>query len=121
MGVVHHSNYFVWLEFARTEFLESLGFSYKKIEDAGVMFPVVDCYAKFIESAKYGDTVEIEVTVESASVARCKFAYKIIDPETSKILAMAFTSHAFVGPDFRPINLKKKMGGLYDALSKFCR
>lgn len=35
MGVVHHSNYVKWMEESRTEFLESIGAGYAKIEAGG--------------------------------------------------------------------------------------
>ena len=45
MKIVHHSNYIRWFEEVRTEYLESRGFPYAKMDELGVMIPVlsVDC------------------------------------------------------------------------------
>ena len=40
MGVVHHSNYVVFYEIARTEWLRSKGYTYRELEEKGVMMPV---------------------------------------------------------------------------------
>ena len=40
MGVVHHSNYIVWFEIGRSEFLRAKGASYRHIEEKGWMLPV---------------------------------------------------------------------------------
>ena len=41
MGVVYHANYLLYMEDARTAFLEALGIPYHTMEDAGIMSPVL--------------------------------------------------------------------------------
>ena len=41
MGIVHHSNYIRYFECGRTDMLKQLGLPMEKIEEAGVMMPVV--------------------------------------------------------------------------------
>ena len=57
MGVVYHANYLVWLEIARTKFLENLGFPYVEFEKLGYISPVVSCNLHYGLSCTYGDTV----------------------------------------------------------------
>ena len=33
MGIIHHSNYIRWMEEARIEFMEQLGFGFVKVEE----------------------------------------------------------------------------------------
>ena len=40
MGVVHHANYPKWMEEARVAFLDSLGMSYRAMEEAGLRIDV---------------------------------------------------------------------------------
>ena len=40
MGMVHHANYIRWMEEARIDFMDRLGFSYRKMEEEGVVSPV---------------------------------------------------------------------------------
>ena len=37
MGMVHHSNYIRWMEEARIDFMDKLGFSYRKMEEEGCL------------------------------------------------------------------------------------
>lgn len=50
MGVIYHGNYPTWFEVARTDYISKLGFSYKAMEDSGVISPVVDLDIKYIKS-----------------------------------------------------------------------
>ena len=50
MGIVHHSNYLKFFEFARIEWLEKLKMPYQKIEENDIILPVVRCEIKFIKS-----------------------------------------------------------------------
>lgn len=45
MGVAHHSNYIKWMEEARVDFLDQIGYGYVKLEEDGIISPVlsVEC------------------------------------------------------------------------------
>ena len=62
MGIVFHSHYLDWFEYARTEALRDFGLPYKVIQDGGVTLPVVDLAIKYHKSAHYDDLVTIETT-----------------------------------------------------------
>ena len=120
MGVVHHSRYFPWFEVARTEFFKQGGMSYDEVEKRGVMFPLVDCYCKFIEGAQYGDTVKIEVELEKLGVAKCQFSYRVIRCSDNVLLANGYTTHGFTDLSFKPLNIKKSYPDIYEMLCKLC-
>ena len=63
MGYVYYGNYAAYYEVARTEMLRSTGFSYKELEEMGVMMPVIDLHCQFIKAAKYDDLVTIMVYI----------------------------------------------------------
>lgn len=116
MGVVHHSRYFPWFEVGRTEFFKQSGMSYDAIEKMGVLLPLVDCYGKFIQGARYGDSVWVEVALENLGVAKCRFGYRILRVEDEALLAIGYTTHGFTTPDFKPLNLKKTYPNIYQSL-----
>ncbi len=116
MGVVHHSRYFPWFEVGRTEFFKQSGMSYDEIEKKGVLLPLVDCYSKFIQGAQYGDSVFIEVSLETLGVAKCKFSYRVIRAEDEVLLATGYTTHGFTTPDFKPLNIKKAFPQIYQVM-----
>lgn len=59
MGVVYHGHYAQFYEIGRTEALRSLGITYKNVEAAGVIMPVVEIHTRFLRPAKYDDLITI--------------------------------------------------------------
>ena len=51
MGIVHHSNYIRWFEEARLEMLRAMGLPYKKMEDNGILIPVLRQFDQLFRSA----------------------------------------------------------------------
>ena len=43
MGIVHHSNYIRYFECGRIDLFENVGLPIHKIEESGVMLPVILC------------------------------------------------------------------------------
>lgn len=117
MGVVHHSRYFPWFEVGRTEFFKSTGTSYSDVEAQGILLPLVDCYGKFLEGAKYADEIILEVRLTVLKAASCKFEYTVIRKSDEKILTTGYTTHAFTTPEFKPLNLKKVNPEIYKVLA----
>ena len=63
MGIVHHSNYIRWFEEARTNLLEQIGIGYDKMEQMGIVSPVVSVCCDYKTMARFGETVKIETKV----------------------------------------------------------
>lgn len=115
MGIVHHSNYYIWFEVARDEFIEKIGISYKKIEDMNIMMPLVETNCKYIEAAKYGDEVFIKTFIKELSGAKVIINYEVYNTSDNKLLARGSTTQVFVNrEDFRIINLKRKYPELWE-------
>jgi acyl-CoA thioester hydrolase len=81
MGFVHHSNYALYFEEARTEYLRSLGVNYKQLEDEGVIMPLRSMHHDFIKAARYDDLLSIEVKLVGEVGVRCQFQYKVVNQE----------------------------------------
>jgi len=64
MGVVYHSNYFLYFEVARVESFRQLGILYADMEKDGMIMPVVDVHAKYIRPAVYDDLLTIKTTIK---------------------------------------------------------
>ncbi len=64
MGVVYHSNHFVWFEIGRVELLRQLGFSYRDMEQNDDCFiAVVDARCRYRAPARYDDELIVLVRV----------------------------------------------------------
>ena len=55
MGIVHHSNYIRFFEEARIDYLKKIGLDYKKVEDMGLIMPVLGVECKYIKPLHFGD------------------------------------------------------------------
>ena len=55
MGVVHHANYLVWFELARTRLCLEAGFHYAEIEKRGLLLLVTSAQLTYRAPARYGD------------------------------------------------------------------
>ena len=118
MGIVHHSVYPIWFELARTDLSEQAGFPYAKMEETGIMLPLVDLNCKYHSPAYYGDKLIVTSTVSKLTPARIVFSYAVYRDENEKPLCIGETVHSIVNMDMRPINTKKLFPEVYEAMEK---
>ena len=69
MGVVHHANYLVWFELARTRLCRETGHHYREIEQMGYQLLVTGARLDYRHGARYGDTVQVACRLERWSCA----------------------------------------------------
>lgn len=98
-GVVYYGNYLKFLEEARTELLDGLGFPVKTLMDQGVWFVVRRQEIEYKFPAVYGDLLDIRTWVKESSPVRIQFAYEIKN-QAGKLLSKAVTDMVCVGKDF---------------------
>ncbi len=118
MGIVYHSNYYVWFEVGRGDFLRRFDMSYKQMEEIGIILPVVETHCRYRIPAEYDDLLTIRTQVKELGVVRLSFQYQVIRDLDNTLLAEGETVHAFTDKTKKPINMKKKNSELYDLLMK---
>ena len=96
MGVVHHANYFKWLEEARIYFLDKIGLNYNDLEKRGIISPVVSISAKYIKPVLFDDVVLIDLKVIKYTGVRFEIEYDVIDKKTNEIIAKAKSEHCLI-------------------------
>ena len=64
MGVVYHSNFFLYYEVSRAESIRKLGFTYADMEKMGVIMPVVEVQSRFLKPALYDDLLTIKTILK---------------------------------------------------------
>ena len=52
MGVVYYSNYLVWFEIGRTDWLRETGWTYREMEADGFPLPVIEAHCEYRSSAR---------------------------------------------------------------------
>jgi acyl-CoA thioester hydrolase len=95
MSYVYYGNYASYFEVARVEAFRKIGFSYKEMEDAGIMMPVLEYKSKYIRPAKYDDLLSIKVLVKSMPGVRILFEYEVYN-EANVLLTIAETTLVFI-------------------------
>ncbi|MGX1929144.1 acyl-CoA thioesterase [Flagellimonas sp. 2504JD4-2] len=95
MGVVHHGNYAQYLEMGRIEWLRSIGTSYRRMEENGIILPVISLQVNYKKSALFDDLLTVETTIKKPPLVKIEFDYKIYN-ERNELLATANTVLAFM-------------------------
>ena len=112
MGYCYYGNYSQYYEVARVETLKSLGISYKKLEDKGVLLPVSDFSIKYILPALYDQELTIRCTFKELTDYKIKFDYQTYNEE-SKLLNFGNTTLVFVDKETKkPVNCPKPVKDL---------
>lgn len=115
MGVVHHGNYALYLEMGRIEWLRKMGISYKKMEESGLMLPVISMSLNFKKSACYDDVINVKTQLKNRPTAKIEFEYEITD-EKGQIITTAHVVLAFIDMKTnRPVRVPKYILDIIDA------
>lgn len=95
MSYVYHGNYASYLEMGRIEWLRKIGISYKKMEESGVMLPVIRLNINYKTPGKYDDLLTVKTTLKNLPAARIDFLYEIHNSD-NQLIATAETTLVFV-------------------------
>ncbi len=93
-GVVHHSNYFRYLEEARGEFLRSEGLPYSSMRKRGYEVVLLKAECEYKKALRYDDTFLIELEVGEISRYFFSFSYRILKEDS--LVARALTRHCIL-------------------------
>jgi len=119
MGIIHHSNYAVWFEAGRTDFLKKTGLSNSMIEEKGVILPLYEMHCKFISPAKYEDEILVITKISTITCVRLIFSYQVLNADSNILLATGETMHAWTDKNLKPVNVGKIIPEIYSKLCEF--
>lgn len=108
MGVTHHANYIHWMEEARIDFMQQLGFPYKKMEAEGILSPVRSVACDYRKSCTFGDEIQIRMSVESFNGVVMVIVYDMLN-SAGETVCSARSEHVFLNREGRFVRLKKQM------------
>lgn len=107
MGITHHSNYIRWMEEARINFLEQIGFGYSKLEKEGIISPVIGIECDYKMTTTFDDEVEIDVKIKEFRGVKLVLEYIMTNKRTNEMVLVGISKHCFVNSENKPIILKK--------------
>ena len=117
MGYVYYGNYAQYFEMGRVEWLRNLGISYKRMEELGIMLPVLNLNTDYLKPAKYDDLLTLKTTLIKKPSVRIEFSFELYN-ETKELLTRAYCSLVFIDikknrPTRIPDYILEKVAGFF--------
>lgn len=116
MGVVYYGNYPLYFEVGRTELIRKCDLTYRKLEDDGIIMPVISLNIKYHRPAYYDDLLTIRTIMRELPGVRINFRYEIIN-ENKELIAEGETTLVFT--DAKTKRPRKAPDYLLEALRPF--
>jgi len=119
MGVVYHSNFFIWMEIGRVELMRGLGFDYKQMEiEDDCHLPVVDARCRYKSPAYYDEEIVIRTELRNLRGSLMHFGYEIMRLGDGVVLAEAETTHIVVNAQMEKRQLPERYRAAFLALTE---
>jgi acyl-CoA thioester hydrolase len=100
MGVVYYANFLIFFERARNEFFRKIEYPYLKMEDEGIMLPVVEAHVDYASPALYDDLLKITARVVKLKGCRIQMENEVYN-EQGVLICKGYTVHCFMGKESR--------------------
>ncbi len=113
MGITHHSNYIRWMEEARTDFLEQIGWPYDKTEREGLLSPVLSVSCEYHEHTTFSDTVRIEVKLLKVNPVKFTVGYEMYNMTTGNLAVTGTSEHCLLTKDMKIVRFARVQPELY--------
>jgi acyl-CoA thioester hydrolase len=105
---IYHSRYLDLLEAARGEFFRALGTTVIALQDADLIFPVIEARLRYKAPARYDDLLTIEVWPALVQGVRVNFSHRIQNQD-GRLLLEAETFHCCTSRDEKPRRLPPEL------------
>jgi len=114
MQVVYHSNYLIWCEIGRTEFIRALRTPYAELERQNVTLAVVEANLRFHSAARYDNLIRVTTTISDVRSRTITFDYVITNAESGERFVTASTRLASLTRDSRLTTLPADLRALLE-------
>lgn len=114
MAIVHHSNYIRFFEEARLDMMDQFDLNYRKMEDMGIIIPVMSVDCKYIVPLCFDDEVQIHTKIVKFDGIKMEIAYEIYRDDV--LCTTGHSGHCFLDNDMKPFRMKRLYPDLYNKL-----
>lgn len=114
MAIVHHSNYIRFFEEARLDMMDQFDLNYRKMEDMGIIIPVMSVDCKYIVPLCFDDEVKIHTKIIKFDGIKMEIAYEIYRDDV--LCTTGHSGHCFLDKDMKPFRMKRLYPDLYNKL-----
>lgn len=109
MGIVHHSNYYVWMEMGRSDYCRASEIRYSDMEETdGVFLAVAKSECRYVFPAHYDEELIVETTIAKVHSRLVEFQYRILRAQDGRLLAEGQTTHVFCDRQMQRRKLPEK-------------
>jgi acyl-CoA thioester hydrolase len=95
MGVVYYGHYAQYLEVGRAEAMRALGFTYRDLEERGVLMPVIELQLQYLRPARYDDLLTVRTRIKELPEKTMTFLSEIFN-ESDRLLTTGSVTLAFL-------------------------
>jgi acyl-CoA thioester hydrolase len=96
MGYVYYGRYLEYFEEARTEMIRAMGVSYSRMEEEGIMLPVIHSEIDYKQPIFYDELISIKVHLFSLPTLKLITYYEVIAEERGVVCALGEVSLVFM-------------------------
>jgi acyl-CoA thioester hydrolase len=109
--VVYHSNYLVYFEVGRGDFLRAVGVDYNAMEASGAFVVVVEAHVRYHAPARYDDELLVHTWLDEVRTRSMRFGYRVTRGTGAEetTIASGWTAHVVVNREGRPIPLPSSL------------
>ncbi len=108
-----YSNYLIWFEIGRTDWLRETGWTYREMEADGIQLPVIEAHCEYRQGARYDDDVEIRTRARKLSPVRVQFDYEAIRRADGALLATGPHRARHDRSQGRPVRMPDRVRDLF--------
>lgn len=101
MGHAYYANYLFWFEQARGAWCRDRGFTYKGLEEQGLLLPVVEAHLRYKGEVKYDDWIVVRIWLAETKRSSMRFEYQIVNETTGKVTTEGHTWHVVMSGELR--------------------
>ncbi len=116
--IVYHSNYLRYFEFARASLMRDTAYTYRQIEEDGLIYPIIELGVKYYTPLRYDDPMWIHTHPAKLERVRLRFDYVITHEETEDIVCKGFTRHCSINSSGVPVGIDEKTRHLWNIFPK---
>lgn len=100
MGYVYHANYISYFHQARTELLRTLGLHDKKLEEHGILLPVIEANIRYKIPARYDEELWVTASIHELPESRLTCLFQVKNKQL-KTVCSGHTTVVFVNVESR--------------------
>ncbi len=110
MGYLYYGNYALYYEVGRAEAIRELGFTYRELEEKGIMMPVAELNIQYYRPALYDDLITVKTILkELPTTSKIQFHSELYN-ESGVFLNKGVTTLVFFDPkDKKKVNMPEEL------------